>query len=557
MSRRGNRSGYKCFSINTTIRSARRILDFLVLLDENFNGKIFDKETKNIFYIELLKKGIYRPNNSTKNIMDKYELGQDLSYEEVTYLIEKNEQATGNSGRVMTQLRTLKDLGFLDFKKLGVNNQIQITELGYELLNGYTPDVYTKSLIGLQANSPIRSNMYNQSRPFLNTIFTIRDVNQYQIDIGEKPSGITLYEFGVFILTLKDCTYQNAVNEIIKYRKTYRFSKNRQHLQQYINSLGLLDMKYDNYIREYPDEVFRKFEMTGLLVKNRFNYININTYENEKIKQILEMYDGYRWNQFKTKEEYYDYLYSVVLPWDKTSNLTRVVKDKAKYLELSIDEGWSLQEQAKQLDDQYYSSLFNNTVMQLDLSDIEFEINLLLTGETGSKIKKIKDISDPIKLEWLIAAFLLKNYNEINVKPNLILDNYGYPISHAPGRVADIELVSIDSYGTIEVTMIKNRTQQLNAETTTVTRHLLSKKINNKSIFGVLVAPYIHEDIIRYFKFESKENSIPIIPINFKGFINIVKHNNAFVDLVESINELSSIIQSKSINEVDEFINTK
>lgn len=59
-------------------------------------------------------------------------------------------------------------------------NKIYITPLGWSLIKGDEDPtvVYTKAMLGMHANSPIRSKIFNESRPFLNTLFVIDGVNK-------------------------------------------------------------------------------------------------------------------------------------------------------------------------------------------------------------------------------------------------------------------------------------------------------------------------------------------------------------------------------------------
>jgi hypothetical protein len=65
------------------------------------------------------------------------------------------------------------------------------------------------------------------------------------------------------------------------------------------------------------------------------------------------------------------------------------------------------------------------------------------------------------------------------------------PISHAPGNHGDIYVYSDAINWLIEVTMIRNKQQQLNSETTSVIRHL---EEDYRDSYLSFVAPYIHAD---------------------------------------------------------------
>ena len=65
-----------------------------------------------------------------------------------------------------------------------------------------------------------------------------------------------------------------------------------------------------------------------------------------------------------------------------------------------------------------------------------------------------------------------------------------------------IEVYSKKLYWLIEVTLIRNKTQQLNSETTSVIRHFLEdNKINNYlSKYLSFVAPFIHQDTKEFYE---------------------------------------------------------
>ncbi|MCQ2077863.1 MAG: hypothetical protein MJZ20_12700 [Bacteroidaceae bacterium] len=63
----GNRSGYKVFCFNTTIRNPKRNREFLQVF-EPFNGMVFDEYTKLKYYYELVRNGTYHLSNVPDSI---------------------------------------------------------------------------------------------------------------------------------------------------------------------------------------------------------------------------------------------------------------------------------------------------------------------------------------------------------------------------------------------------------------------------------------------------------------------------------------------------------
>ena len=190
----GNKPGYKVFSINTTIRNPKRNTEFLEVL-QNFDNTELTKEVKIKIYIELIRRGIYQVSNLDSIIKGKYEDSVLLEDKEIYTVMANNPQKTGNEGRLMTQIRALKDTGFVNLIGNGRNKLLQITPLGKDLLNNENiEDIYSKAMIGLHSNNPQRTTIFNKARPFLNTLFAINKINEYSISfLPLKLNMHTLY----------------------------------------------------------------------------------------------------------------------------------------------------------------------------------------------------------------------------------------------------------------------------------------------------------------------------------------------------------------------------
>lgn len=136
MGRSGNNLDYKVFSISTTIRNCRKNTEFLEVLKKFDNTELTSK-TKNEIYIELIRQGIYKVNNLNNRIKEKYERNILLTDEEIKKNIKENHQKNGDEGRLMTQIRALKDTGLVNL--IGTRNKrtLQITPLEYKLRNNY------------------------------------------------------------------------------------------------------------------------------------------------------------------------------------------------------------------------------------------------------------------------------------------------------------------------------------------------------------------------------------------------------------------------------------
>ena len=185
----GNRPGFKVYSISTTIRNPRRNTEFLEVL-RDFNKKELTSNIKEEIYFELIRRGIYQVNNLNNNIKEKYEENILLTDSEILEIAKNNPQKTGNQGRLMTQIRALKDTGLLTLTGKRNFPQMEISHLGQKLLNhDNIENVYSKAMIGLHAKNPQRKTIYNESRPFLNLLFVINELNKKI----ENNKGILLH----------------------------------------------------------------------------------------------------------------------------------------------------------------------------------------------------------------------------------------------------------------------------------------------------------------------------------------------------------------------------
>ena len=140
-----------------------------------------------------------------------------------------------------------------------------------------------------------------------------------------------------------------------------------------------------------------------------------------------------------------------------------------------------------------------------------------------SQDKSIYDeIPEPLRLEYILALIFGKKFGNERLVSNLIYNENGLPLSYAPAGKVDLEYKDF----LIEATMIKNRNQQLNAETTSVARHMYEKKKKSKvELRTMLIAPTIHWDVALFFKFCTKEFDSKLAPLSIAKFIEIIKNS--------------------------------
>ena len=517
----GARTGYKIFSINTTIRNPKRNFEFLETF-KKYDGKVMDSTNLYLYFFDLVKKGIYQFTNIPQNVKDKLDLDLELTPNEVYDAIQNNPQATGLSGRVMTQLRALKDLGLLVFEENGsrkLDRVISISSLGNKLLANpeNATNIYTKIMLGMQANNPCRINLLNESRPFLNTIFVIEYVNKEWARMGNEAKGILFHEFSVFVLSMKDCDYVKAGSEIINYRKKYRYEINKDYLEKYLKDNDILPLEWKSVIRDYPDEVFRKFEMTGLLIKHgKFNYtyINFSNYNLSKIQSIMVDFAGYGYISFDGTKDYYEFQQSITLPWETSDIIKKqIVKAKASVLNIVLDPSLTIEQQEEYLDRIFFNQSLSKAVDRYDEKLILKEL-LILSGTAKGK-STFEDISEPLRLEYLLALILGKKYGTKGLISNIIYNEDGLPLHCAPSSKCDVIYHHQDGSFILEPTMQRGRASQMNSETTNIVRHVKDEEKRTGLSYRVaMIAPCVHPDVVDFFQYKHSREGVRIVTVN-------------------------------------------
>ncbi len=551
--------GYKVFSINTTIRNPQRNRDFLIAF-KPFSGQVFTADSAYAYLWELIKKGIYQVSDIPNEIRQKWENDIDLAPSEIRQAIDDNPQATGLYGRTMTHLRSLRDQGFVQFSSAKRNNIITITRLGQEIIDN-TKDptiVYTKAMLGMHANSPVRPKILNRSRPFLNTLFVIEEVNRRWQELGNQPKGILLHEFATFVLSMQNCDYQCAAENIIAYRQLFKSEINRAYIENFLRKEHIIPIAFNSLIKDYPDEVFRKFEMTGLLTKHgayQYIYINFSQYNYAKVQTILQSYKDYRWETFDTVPAYYAFLERQVVPWETDESVRRkVVSEKAKVLGVTLSERNSLEQNEEYLDRMFYTHALEKAVQKYDYSFITQELQIL--AGTRKVRSELESISEPLRLEYLLALFFGKRYGLQGLVSNIIYNDEGMPLHCATGGKSDIVFYHNDGSYILEPTMLSSKAQQQNSETSNIVRHVKDEESKTPFRYRVMmVAPRVHADIADYFQYKAEKEDANIIPITIERAVGLFKDSAMLQELNLNYDSLLHFLLQQSTQVYSDTIN--
>lgn len=559
----GNRPGYKVFSINTTIRNPKRNRDFLIHLLP-YKDRVMDLNLANDYFRDCLRDGTYTVMDVSQKVLNKLANNQDLAPEEVEKLVLDNPQACGTQGRVMTQLRALKDEGFLWFE--GERSpQIHITQLGDELISNKIDStiIYTKAMLGLQANNPGRSAMYNKSRPFLNTLFVLKELKEQWTPTYERESkGIHLYEFAAFVLSMKDCDYKRAATAIINYRlnvkekhKTYHY-EDMDLINNHLKSLELLPVKADT-LDAYADDVFRKFEMTGLVYKrggaHKLSYMDYAPGNCAKIDIILEKFADYKYRRFVTPKEYADSMDAIDLPWLNNETLRwRIVRDRAQTLNFTLDASWTLDYCEIILDRLSSQSALEKAKEKYSLEDINHELLILAKHSKDKHKKEFEGLPDSLLLEYLIALMVARQYGTEGLISNILYTPDGQPLSCASGGKADIIYHHKDGSYIFEPTMLSSRDQQLNSETMNIARHAKTemREYTDSEFRVMMVAPKVHTDVALMYYLMYTSEQVKMLPTTIDRILFLVNKSQTISNLNSNFDlDLDSMRESK-----DEYV---
>ena len=558
----GNREGYKVFSFNTTIRNPKRNDDFLAAF-KKYDGMVMNERALRSYLCDCVQKGIYKFKVVSSDVKKKWENNQDLTEEEIDRLIIDNPQAPGLTGRVMTQLRALKDQGFLIFNEVSHGLiQMRISALGRDLLNGVksADDIYTKAMIGMQANSPARVSILNESRPFLNTLFVINELRRLSDAKGVVSKGLHPHEFSVFVLSMTDCDYEQAAKDIMLYRSKFKHEYNHKYCKEYLRQKAILPLAESSLKRDYPDDVFRKFEMTGLIVKrgsHKYQYYDFSSYNFGKIQSILSLFSGYKWERYSSIEEYYNSLSRISLPWEKSNTVKkRVVEMKATVLGIPYDQTKTIEQNEEVLDRVFYTNALKRAIDGIELDKICREL-LILSGRIKAK-SDFDDISESLRLEYMLALILGKRYGTAGLISNILYNEDGKPLHCAAAGKFDIMFYSEEGTYILEPTMLSSRDQQINSETTNVARHAREEEHRlNTGCRVMMIAPRVHSDVTDFFRYKVISDNVKMVTLSIERSVGLFMDSGTIPILNDNydtiINDLKTLGCSEFADKVNQY----
>lgn len=408
----------------------------------------------------------------------------------------------GYQSRFWTYVRTLSEMGFV-LAQYG--QPLQFSEISLKLIN---------NKIDEQEAFSIQAMKYNRRSPYRNVS---NDFNYFKfiLEILKQRERISYEQFIV-------STFSNDgdVSEFLRIIDKNTFGEPAE-VEAFLRDEYGTNLKAQTILRDYPDVVLRVLIITGFVsIQFRgkvFIYRNIanDDYINDLLSVNVEL---------TTEEKENPISHFAKLETYNTQLLEFVYKHREEELETDGFE---------------YVQKVSEIIKLYELNEEKIVESIGYIGTSKNIIPAFKYIAEPLKLEFYLSLILALKYGkEFAIRPNYKADYIGLPISHAPGNTGDIEVYSKNLYWLIEVTLIRNKTQQLNSETTSVIRHFLEdNKINNYlSKYLSFVAPFIHQDTKEFYDYSIvrhriKDQSFNLKPYSIPEFIDTTLASENFNDM--------------------------
>lgn len=389
---------------------------------------------------------------------------------------------------------------------------LQFSEIALKLINNEIDE---------QEAFSIQAMKYNRRSPYRNVS---NDFNYFKfiLEVLKQRERISYEQFIV-------STFSNDgnVSEFLKIIDENTFGEPAE-VEAFLRAEYETNLKAQTILRDYPDVVLRVLIITGFVsIQFRgkvFIYRNIanDDYINDLLSVNIELTNEEKENpssHFAKLETYNNQLLEIVY----------------KYREEVIEQ-----------DGFEYVQKVSEIIKLYELDEEKIVESIGYIGTSKNIIPAFRYIAEPLKLEFYLSLILALKYGkEFAIRPNYKADYIGLPISHAPGNTGDIEVYSKKLYWLIEVTLIRNKTQQLNSETANVIRHLYSNEEFNDRLTKYLsfIAPTIHQDVREFFDFSivksrSSEYNVSIKPYDLQEFVGVTQNCGNFEDMKGYTNQV-------------------
>lgn len=452
---------YKELNFDTALRNPERLKNVLELIKEYENLKLNDDNL-----LDIVSK-MYISGLVTSDDFDLRYLPTDEKIKQRIIEINRSRNADGGfpkgyQSRFWTYMRTLSEFGFVYAR---YNEKLLIGDVGHKLI---------ENKIDAQEAFALQSMKYNWKSPYRNVS---NDYNYFKFiikvlrELDKKKKKLNYNQFVLSLFSKED-----DPNEFIDLITKNTFATENS-VYEYLKSIyGRLNAE-TTVLKDYPDTVIRMLRLTGFvnIVNEGILLIELN---NDMSKFIDYFIDKTYVVDNSEKEIAINYFNKINIVSD--DELSIIKKNRQTNVEI-MD----------------YNFVLNRIVKDYKFDEnsiIEYINNIGLKNRN----KEFKYIDYPLQFEFFLSILLYLVYgDEYSIKPNYKTDAYGMPISHAPGKCGDIEIVGNHKYWLLEVSLIRNKAQQLNNETANLFRHISDSPWAEK--YMSFVAPVVHEDTYKFF----------------------------------------------------------
>jgi hypothetical protein len=495
---------YKPLLLTTTMRNPERMRPFLSLL-ATFKGRQLTDSLCTEIMGEAIRRGLVQPMKRTPAIKEKWTENTPLSNQEVDWMIENNPQehkeagfARGWPSRFKTYFGLLMLLGHTYFE---VGKPVEISPLGemfieeVETEDGDTYFKYDEQLVFLNTfvryhrRNPMQ-RVLNHNRPLILLLEANRELQRLD---GPDSPGISRKELA-FLIVWRDNDGIGLARYIHEFRKIHGATASDEvvfdRCDQILGGFGKV-IQVKTIVHEYPDELLRKFRLTGLFsLRGGGRYVANNGDYSALIDYILA--DHSELFEFRSEREYFEFASEI------DPKLIGLAQEPAKHDSEEVDE-----HQASWLE-------------HFGLDTIRKEL-VSLARQRPSSDSVLKLIPEPLRLEFLSTLLLRGTIASGRVLGNYRSDDVGFPLSHAPGNSADIELELGSQVVLYEVTLMKGRVQ-VHQELVPITRHLRERLKKNPESSMFFIAPTIHPDADQYVAFVKHQDDLSITNATIEDF---------------------------------------
>ena len=389
-------------------------------------------------------------------------------------------------------------------------------------------EMLIKDKLDEQEAFSIQAIKYNRKSPYRNILNNF-NFFKFIVEVLRKKERISYEQF--IISTFSE---NGDLAEFFEIIDNNSFNDNSE-VEVFLREKYNTNLKAQTILRDYPDVVLRLLVISGFIsIQFRGKIlIYLNQDKADYINDLLDIPIELNAEEKENPELHFTKLETF------NNDLLRVV--------------YKHREQEVELDGFDYTRKVSEIIKLYELNEELLIESISLVGSSRNVVPAFKYIAEPLKLEFFISLLLALKYgNELGIRPNYKADYIGIPISHAPGNKGDIEVYTNEIYWLIEVTLIRNKTQQLNNETTSVIRHFIEddQLSNYLSKYLSFVAPVIHPDTKNYYDYSIVQQKIDkqnlyLKPYDIEEFVKVSVAKTNFEDMKQYTENVMSVFKER------------